>query len=200
LSTPTIEAGTAATTIGGTILVGNLVPTGSVAITVGGATINAAIGANGQFSASVTTSSLSPANSPYLIEFGYPGDTDFTAVAGASSLAVHDTTAPVISGVSATPNVLGPPNHKMIDVTVAYQATDLVGVSACSLSVASNEPANGTGDGNTATDWVVVDAHHVQLRAERAGTGSGRIYTLTVTCADAAHNVSTATTLVGVAK
>jgi hypothetical protein len=28
---------------------------------------------------------------------------------------------------------------------------------------------------NTAIDWLMVDAHHVQLRAERAATGSGRI-------------------------
>ena len=49
------------------------------------------------------------------------------------------------------------------------------------MTVTSNEPINGTGDGNTAIDWLVVDAHHVQLRAERAGTGSGRIYTIAVT-------------------
>jgi hypothetical protein len=24
--------------------------------------------------------------------------------------------------------------------------------------------------------WQIVDAHHVNLRAERSGTGSGRIY------------------------
>ncbi len=28
----------------------------------------------------------------------------------------------------------------------------------------------------------IVDAHHVKLRAERAGTGNGRIYTITITC------------------
>ena len=57
------------------------------------------------------------------------------------------------------------------------------------MSVSSNEPENGSGDGNTAHDWVIVDGHHVQLRAERSGHGTGRIYTLTVTCQDAAANV-----------
>jgi hypothetical protein len=31
-------------------------------------------------------------------------------------------------------------------------------------------------------EWIVVDAHHVQLRAERLGSGDGRIYTITITC------------------
>ena len=43
----------------------------------------------------------------------------------------------------------------------------------------SNEPANGPGDGNTPIDWIVVDATHVQLRAERTGGGRGRTYTVT---------------------
>jgi hypothetical protein len=33
-----------------------------------------------------------------------------------------------------------------------------------------------------------VNAHHVRLRAERAGTGSGRFYTITITCTDSAGN------------
>ena len=67
-----------------------------------------------------------------------------------------------------------------------------------SLSVISNEPLNGTGDGNTAVDWVVVDAHHVQLRAERDGDGTGRIYTITITATDSAGNTSAQTVTVSV--
>ena len=64
--------------------------------------------------------------------------------------------------------------------------------------MSSNEAVNGSGDGNTSTDWQVVDAHHVQLRAERSGNGDGRIYTITLTCTDAAGNktVRTATVMV----
>jgi len=54
----------------------------------------------------------------------------------------------------------------------------------------SNEPVNGTGDGDLSPDWEVVDAHHVRLRAERAGTGSGRIYTINAACSDASGNVA----------
>lgn len=88
---------------------------------------------------------------------------------------------PIISGVSATPNVLWPPNHKFEEVTINYTATDRC-PNTCVLTVASNEPVKGIGDGNTSPDWEVLDAHHVRLRAERAGNGTGRIYTITITC------------------
>ncbi len=67
----------------------------------------------------------------------------------------------------------------MRDVTVNY---DVVGCGACTLSVESSDPINGTGDGDTEPDWEILDGHHVRLRAERAGTGDGRTYTITITC------------------
>jgi len=114
---------------------------------------------------------------------------------GASSqctgtVTVVDNTPPTISGASANPSTLWPPNHKMVDVTVGYNATDNCGPVTCSLTVSSNEPVNGTGDGDAAPDWEVVDAHHVRLRAERAGAGSGRVYTITISCIDGAGNSS----------
>lgn len=83
-----------------------------------------------------------------------------------------------IQNPSTDKSSLWPANHQMEDVTVNYD----VGCSSCSLSVTSNEPVNGTGDGDTDPDWEIVDANHVRLRAERAGGGSGRIYTITITC------------------
>ncbi|MEA2600211.1 MAG: hypothetical protein QOF89_1203 [Acidobacteriota bacterium] len=104
-------------------------------------------------------------------------------------ITIQDVQVPVITGAAASPTSLWPPNHKYNDVTVAYTTSDNCSLPAaitCGLSVASNEPVNGTGDGDTDPDWVVLDNHHVQLRAERAGTGSGRVYTLTITCNDQA--------------
>ena len=109
-----------------------------------------------------------------------------------------DREAPVITNVSADPAQLWPPNHKMRDVTINYSATDNCGGVTNSLSVTSNEPVTGNGDGNTSPDWIVTDDHHVQLRAERSGFGNGRIYTIAITSTDSAGNTGTQTVTVTV--
>src|SRR6266700_1574860 len=99
---------------------------------------------------------------------------------------------PTITGASANPSLLWPPNHKLVNVTVNYNVTDNCPLPAnsCTLTVTSNEAINGTGDGNTSPDWIILDAHHVQLRAERAGKGNGRVYTIGITCIDSGGNSS----------
>jgi hypothetical protein len=86
----------------------------------------------------------------------------------------------------------------MVDITISYTTADNCGGVNCSLSVTSNEPIDGTGDGDTSPDWEVVDAHHVRLRAERAGVGDGRIYTITITCTDDAGNSTSTSVTVSV--
>jgi hypothetical protein len=106
---------------------------------------------------------------------------------------------PAISGAGASPASLWPANHKMSDVTVNYTVGDACGAVTCAIaSIASNEPVNGPGDGNTAPDWVIVDNHHVRLRAERAGFGQGRIYTITIACTDTYGHTTTSTVTVNV--
>ncbi|HUS02182.1 MAG TPA: hypothetical protein VMY77_10670 [Chitinophagaceae bacterium] len=111
---------------------------------------------------------------------------------------VNDNEPPAISSVTATPNKLWSPNHKMVPVTVNYTSRDNCGIARCELSVSSNEPQNGLGDGDTSPDWQIIDDHHVNLRAERSGTGNGRIYNITVRCTDINGNSSTSTTAVTV--
>ena len=52
------------------------------------------------------------------------------------------------------------------------------------VSVASSEPDNGPGDGNTDGDWEITGALTLNLRAERSGPAGGRVYTITIDCAD----------------
>jgi hypothetical protein len=113
---------------------------------------------------------------------------------------VIDFTPPVISAISARPNVLWPPNHKMAPVTVAVSASDNCDTApVCKItSVSSNEPENGRGDGDTAPDWEITGDLILNLRAERSGNGSGRIYTITVICSDTSGNTSLGTATVSV--
>jgi uncharacterized repeat protein (TIGR01451 family) len=92
---------------------------------------------------------------------------------------------PSLTGVSVNPATVWPPDHKMVLATVDYQVTAVCAPVTTKLAVGSNEPVNGTGDGDTSPDWEVVDPHHVRLRAERAGGGNGRIYTIKITATDA---------------
>ena len=103
-----------------------------------------------------------------------------------------------ISGGTATPSTLWPPNHKWVPVTMSYSASGC-GSNSCTItSITSNEPVNGLGDGDASPDWQLVDDHHVKLRAERSGTGAGRVYTLTITCSDGGGHTATKTVTVTV--
>jgi hypothetical protein len=106
-------------------------------------------------------------------------------------ITVADDTPPGMS-LSASPQALWPPNHKMVPVTIGVSASDNCDPApSCMISsVASNEPVNGKGDGNTSPDWEVTGDLTADLRAERSGGGNGRVYTMTVECTDASDNSS----------
>ena len=94
---------------------------------------------------------------------------------------------PYNTGAISNQNILWPPNHKMADVYIIYPpcSGDNCGV----ISITSNEPANSIADGNTDADWIIIDATHVQVRAERQGKntasdGDGRKYLIHTSCGD----------------
>jgi hypothetical protein len=111
-----------------------------------------------------------------------------------------DKTAPTVTAVGATPNVLWSPNHTMRNVTVIPTVVDNCDPApVCRIvRVTSNEPVNGLGDGDTAPDWLITGNLSLKLRAERAGVGTGRVYTISVACADRSGNVGTGSVLVRV--
>jgi HYR domain len=117
-----------------------------------------------------------------------------------SSVTVRDTTPPVISAVSASPNVLWPPDHTMIPVTVSASASDLCdpnAASRCTITgITSNEPVVATECDTTTPDWQITGNLTALLREERCGTGNGRVYTIAIQCPDASGNVANASVAV----
>jgi len=108
------------------------------------------------------------------------------------TVTVNDLEPPVITSVTASPAVLWPPNHQMVPVTLSATATDNCDPSpTCEVTaVSSNEPVTGHGYGNFAPDWILTGGQTVSLRAERAGFGDGRVYSVTDTCTDDSGNGS----------
>jgi hypothetical protein len=102
--------------------------------------------------------------------------------------------------VSVTPNTLWPPNHQWIEIKVNTQVSDNIdpNPTVSLTSITSNEGQNVKGDGHTTTDIEIKPDGRIFLRAERSGTGQGRVYTLTYTARDAAGNTSQATAQVRV--
>ncbi len=117
---------------------------------------------------------------------------------------VIDTTPPTID-VELDPDVLWPPNHKMVDITANVTVEDNCPVTSFKLvSVMSDEPddAQGGGDGNTVSDIqgadIGTDDVSFQLRAERQGASDGRTYTATYEVEDGSGNTATDTDTVEV--
>ncbi|HWN10344.1 MAG TPA: HYR domain-containing protein [Pyrinomonadaceae bacterium] len=158
-----------------------------------------------------TRSDGQPLNAPYP-----QGTTTITWTAtddsGNSSsctqtVTVTDNQNPTIVLNGQTP-ILWPPNHNYH----TFQVTDFVssvtdncgGISVGNVvitQVTSDESENGNGDGNTNNDIVIAaNCKSLQLRAERQGSGNGRVYTILFSVKDGAGNTSTATAKVLVPK
>jgi len=119
---------------------------------------------------------------------------------GSFRVSVRDTAGPAVSNLAASPSRIWPPDHKMVPVTIAASVTDAVDPSPTVriVSVSSNEAAGGTGAGHTGADWAITGPLTLEVRAERSGSGSGRIYTVTVEGRDRFGNASQGTVVITV--
>jgi hypothetical protein len=79
---------------------------------------------------------------------------------------VFDAAPPAVSGASASPASLWPPNKKMVPVSVALSATDTCSgdvTSSCRIVSISGD------DSASAGDWQITGPRSAELRADRAG-------------------------------
>jgi pimeloyl-ACP methyl ester carboxylesterase len=108
---------------------------------------------------------------------------------------VLDHTPPTLS-ITLSPTVLWPPNHQLQEVAATITVTDDKDPhpTVTLVSIISSEPDNGLGDGDKADDIQQADFgtddRQFLLRAERSGTGPGRVYTITYEARDAAGNTA----------
>jgi hypothetical protein len=99
-------------------------------------------------------------------------------------IAVTDVTPPAIHAATASPSFLSPVKRQFVPVTIGVSASDACGGTVhCRITaVTGSEPIDG--------DWIITGDLTVALRAERINKRIGRVYTLTITCTDAAGNSS----------
>jgi hypothetical protein len=114
------------------------------------------------------------------------------------SVEVKDTKAPSLIPMPSV-TILWPPNHELQPVTIAANAFDNGGGAIhLDVSVQSSQPPDSGGDGHTIPDYYIdsVDDEtgiiQLRLRSERAGTGDGRTYKITITATDVSGNNSIA--------
>ena len=104
-----------------------------------------------------------------------------------------ETTPPNISGMPPQSCTLWPPNSKLVQIADVTARASVSGLAPGSLVVvaASNEPSGPVGP-----DTVVTPdgsgGFMVQLRADRLGTGNGRVYTIQAKAASNAGNATAA--------
>jgi probable HAF family extracellular repeat protein len=110
-----------------------------------------------------------------------------------ASVTVVDKQPPTISVVSASPNVIWPPNEKMIPVTVSVSASDNCDQNpVCKITgITSNESISSS-------DAQITGNLSASLQAQRLGSGAGRTYTLAIQCTDASGNSAAANATVTV--
>jgi pimeloyl-ACP methyl ester carboxylesterase len=109
----------------------------------------------------------------------------------AGALLNIDTTAPELLGLPQPGCTIWPLDKRLVKVADVAASDALSGVSSTSISVTSDESPRRGGKGD-AQD-VLVDGGQVWLRADRAGAGVGRTYTITASVSDLAGNNTTRT-------
>lgn len=106
---------------------------------------------------------------------------------------------PVCSLAMPSVATLWPPNHKLVDIAMlGITDPDNDPVSIKITAITQDEPVNGLGDGDTAPDGFGVGTIQAQVRAERSGTGNGRVYAISFMADDGKGGTCSGKVSVGV--
>ncbi|HWW20583.1 MAG TPA: CARDB domain-containing protein [Steroidobacteraceae bacterium] len=91
---------------------------------------------------------------------------------------IHQTVVPpVCTSAAPSEGSIWPPNHKYVsENVVGVTDPNRLAVTITISGIQQDEPVLGIGSGNTAPDATGVGTSTAQVRAERSGTGNGRIY------------------------
>jgi hypothetical protein len=125
------------------------------------------------------------------LEFGSTDIAGNVEVPRPSRTVKIDSTPPVLSGLPAAGCTLWPPNHKFVTVATIAGSDLLSGLVSLTVNGTSNEPM-APNDPDMIITGSGTQPRTVQLRADRLGNGTARVYTLTITAIDAAGNTVSA--------
>ncbi len=116
----------------------------------------------------------------------YPELSGMNVLGGEFNVVPEDSTPPTIESLSATPNVLWPPDNRMVCVNLKVNAVDNYDPSPISriTQVTSNQPRN-----RFFQDWKITGPLSVNLRAEVFESAKPPIYTITIETTDESGNV-----------
>jgi len=129
---------------------------------------------NGSFSYTPVSTYSGPDWFTYRAHDGIAGSGCVTV-----AITIVDHQPPVITASLAT-TTLWSPNSKLVDVGLSVSVTDNTGTATTTVAVYSDEDDGATKDASGM----------LSLRAERDGTGDGRVYLIVITATDAYGNAS----------
>jgi predicted outer membrane repeat protein/parallel beta-helix repeat protein len=115
------------------------------------------------------------------------------------TITLMDTNSPEFE-LYLKPNILWPPNHKMVEITPSWTVSDECDPSpdVSLVSIVAEEGDVTIGDGHTTDDIQIGEDGSIYLRAKRGGTGIRRIYTITYKVVDDCGNVTVRSATVAV--
>ncbi|HEX4965240.1 MAG TPA: beta-propeller fold lactonase family protein [Thermoanaerobaculia bacterium] len=103
---------------------------------------------------------------------------------------------PSCASATASPNLLWPPNHKFVPITISGIVNPAPGAVTISVtSIFQDEPVQSPGSGNTSPDAAGVGTSTPSVRSERDGDRDGRVYHINFTATGASGSCTGSVTV-----